>query len=136
MKVNANQVSSNYGGVTNQVSSNYSGVTNYGTSSQVHVPKQEKTSTEYLPKEAENKPKSEAELDEKQLIDVIEKTNKAIEGTTCSFEYSIHEETKQIMVKVVDKETKEVIREFPPEKILDMVAKMWEVAGIMVDERR
>jgi flagellar protein FlaG len=40
------------------------------------------------------------------------------------------------MVKVIDIETKDVIKEFPPEKILDMVAKMWEVAGIMVDERR
>lgn len=130
MKVNNSQVN------PNQVSSNYSGVSNQGTSSLVHVVKREKASTEYVPKEAENKPEAEAELDEKQLIDVIEKTNKAIEGATCSFEYSIHEQTKQIMVKVVDNKTKEVIREFPPEKILDMVAKMWEVAGIMVDERR
>jgi flagellar protein FlaG len=40
------------------------------------------------------------------------------------------------MVKVIDNETQEVIQEIPPEKILDMVAKMWEVAGILVDERR
>ncbi|HBM74934.1 MAG TPA: flagellar biosynthesis protein FlaG, partial [Clostridiaceae bacterium] len=26
--------------------------------------------------------------------------------------------------------------EIPPEKILDMVAKLWEIAGIFVDERR
>jgi len=75
-------------------------------------------------------------LDEKKLIDAIQKTNQAIKGANCSFEYSIHEQTKQIMVKVIDMETKDVIKEFPPEKILDMVAKMWEVAGIMVDERR
>ncbi|HHY78507.1 MAG TPA: flagellar protein FlaG, partial [Clostridiales bacterium] len=55
---------------------------------------------------------------------------------TCRFEYSIHEATKQIMVKVIDKETDEVIREIPPEKILNMVAKMWEIAGLIVDERR
>lgn len=39
-------------------------------------------------------------------------------------------------IKIVDKETKEVIKEFPPEKTLDMIAKVWEMAGIMVDERR
>ncbi|HOM43782.1 MAG TPA: flagellar protein FlaG, partial [Bacillota bacterium] len=50
--------------------------------------------------------------------------------------YSVHDVTKQIMVKVIDNKTQEVIKEFPPEKILDMVAKMWEVAGILVDERR
>jgi len=32
------------------------------------------------------------------------------------------------MVKVIDSETKEVIREIPPEKILDMVAAMLEMA--------
>ncbi len=87
-----------------------------------------------------NKPVSEAKeepaLSEKQLIEAIEKTNKAIEGTSCSFRYSVHDVTKQIMVKVIDNETQEVIQEIPPEKILDMVAKMWEVAGILVDERR
>jgi len=40
------------------------------------------------------------------------------------------------MVKVIDINTNEVIREIPPEKILDMVATMLEMAGIIVDERR
>ena len=31
---------------------------------------------------------------------------------------------------------KEVIKEYPPEKTLDMIAKVWEMAGIMVDEKR
>ena len=29
----------------------------------------------------------------------------------------------------------EVLKELPPEKILDMIAKAWELAGIMVDEK-
>jgi flagellar protein FlaG len=40
------------------------------------------------------------------------------------------------MIKVVDNETNEVIREFPPKKILDMIANMMELAGLIVDERR
>ena len=39
-------------------------------------------------------------------------------------------------IKVVDADTNEVIREIPPEKSLDMLQKMWEMAGILVDERR
>ena len=38
------------------------------------------------------------------------------------------------MVKVINEDTNEVIREIPPEQILDMVAKMWELAGILVDK--
>ena len=51
-------------------------------------------------------------------------------------QYGIHEATKRVTIKIVDKETKEVIREFPPEETLDMIAKAWELAGLMVDEKR
>jgi len=29
-----------------------------------------------------------------------------------------------------------VIKEYPPEKTLDMIQKLWEMAGLMVDEKR
>ncbi|MCY9692376.1 flagellar protein FlaG [Paenibacillus alginolyticus] len=70
------------------------------------------------------------------IIKAIEKANKALDGRYTSFEFSVHEKTKQISIKVIDKDTKEVIREIPPEKTLDMVARMWEMAGILVDEKR
>ena len=73
---------------------------------------------------------------EQDLIKMIEKANKAIQGPNTNLEFSIHQKTKAIMVKVTNTETGEVIREIPPEKILDMVAKMCELAGIFVDERR
>ncbi len=80
--------------------------------------------------------KRDLPVSEKLAIDAIEKANKAIVGSNRRFEFSIHEATKEIMVKVIDSDTNEVVREIPNEKILDMVAKMWEMAGIMVDERR
>ncbi len=83
-----------------------------------------------------HKPQTQLTMDEKQWIDLIERANKALNGGNRSFEFSIHEATKEIVVKVIDKDTNEIIREIPNEKILDMVAKMWEMAGIFVDERR
>lgn len=83
-----------------------------------------------------HKPQAQLTMDEKQWINLIEKANKALDGGNRSFEFSIHEATNEIMVKVIDTDTNEVIREIPNEKILDMVAKMWEMAGIFVDERR
>lgn len=80
--------------------------------------------------------RGELPISDKVVIDAIEKANRAISGANRRFEFSIHEKTKEIMVKVIDSDTNEVIREIPPEKILDMVAKMWEMSGIMVDERR
>ena len=73
---------------------------------------------------------------EKVLIDAIERANKSLAGTNRKFEISVHEKTNDIMVKVINTESNEVIREIPPEKILDLIAKLWELAGIIVDERR
>ncbi len=69
------------------------------------------------------------------IMQAVKRANKALEGTNRRFEYSIHEQTNTIMIKVIDTETNEVIREIPPEKILDLIAKLWELAGIIVDER-
>jgi flagellar protein FlaG len=79
--------------------------------------------------------KSELPISEKVVIDAIEKANKAISGANKEFQFSIHSETKQILIKVLDKETKEVVGEFPSEKVLDMIAKITEKSGIMFDER-
>jgi flagellar protein FlaG len=83
-----------------------------------------------------HKPQGQLTMDEKQWISVIERANKALNGGNRRFEFSIHEATREIVVKVIDKDSNEVIREIPNEKILDMVAKMWELSGIFVDERR
>ena len=74
-------------------------------------------------------------LPEEAFINAIEKANHITSGTAeCQF--SVHKDTKQIMLKLVDSTTKEVIREIPAEKILDMVANMCKLAGVFVDEKR
>jgi flagellar protein FlaG len=75
-------------------------------------------------------------ISEEQLIKSIERAIKAAEGKTTTLDFSIHSKTRIIMVKVLDKETGNVIREIPPEKTLDFIAKIWEKVGILVDERR
>ncbi len=73
---------------------------------------------------------------EHEVISAIEKANKHIRTYDRRLEFSIHDSTKQIMVKVINTEDDTIIREIPSEKVLDMVAHLWEVAGILVDEQR
>lgn len=75
-------------------------------------------------------------ISDAQVVKALEHAIKAVQGRTTSLEFSVHQKTKLISVKVLDKETKETIREIPPEKSLDFVAKLWEMAGILIDERR
>lgn len=70
------------------------------------------------------------------LNKAIEKANRTMAIEQRQLEFRIHEKTNEIMVRVVDAETKEVLREIPPEKLLDMFASMLEMAGLLIDERR
>lgn len=69
-----------------------------------------------------------------QIKKAVETLNKKMTHSEAVF--GIHEETNRVTIKIIDKDTKEVIRELPPEKTLDMIAKVWELAGILVDEKR
>ena len=71
-----------------------------------------------------------------QLKKAIAEMNRRINNSNEEAVFGVHEDTNRIMIKIMDKETKEVIKEFPPEKTLDMIASIWEMAGILVDEKR
>lgn len=76
----------------------------------------------------QNQPSSE------QIRQAVDKLNKSMPNSEAVF--GIHEATNRVTIKIIDKETKKVIKELPPEKTLDMIAKVWEMAGILVDEKR
>lgn len=64
----------------------------------------------------------------------VSEANSKLAKTRC--EYSYDEATKRVSIKVFDKDSDELIREVPPEETLEMLQKMWELAGLMVDEKR
>ena len=75
------------------------------------------------------------QITNEQIKKAVEKLNKSMISHSEAV-FGIHEATNRITIKIVDKDTKEVIKELPPEKTLDMIAKVWEMAGILVDEKR
>ena len=70
-----------------------------------------------------------------QIKKAVEKLNKSMMSHSEAV-FGIHEATNRVTIKIIDKDTKKVIKELPPEKTLDMIAKVWEMAGLMVDEKR
>ena len=67
----------------------------------------------------------------KKAINEINKSN-----PNSIVQFGVHEATNRMTIKILDKESRKVIKEFPAEKTLDLIAKVWELAGIMVDEKR
>lgn len=74
-------------------------------------------------------------VDDEILKKSVEQANKSLEMYNRVIERSVHDVTHTVMYTVRDTVTNEVIQEFPPKKIQDMIAKMWELAGLFVDER-
>ncbi len=73
---------------------------------------------------------------EQQIKNAISKANNKMKTHRTRCEFSYHEATNRVSIKVYDKETEEIIREIPPEEALEMIEKMWELAGLLVDEKR
>ncbi len=72
--------------------------------------------------------------DLKKVKDAVDGINSKLENTQTRCEYEINEKINRISIKILDKNTDEVIREVPPEKTLEMIEKAWEIAGLIVDE--
>lgn len=70
-----------------------------------------------------------------EAVDQLQKAIDAIQGPQKTLEFSIHEKTNAVMIKVMNKETGDLIREVPPEKILDLAARMMEITGVIIDKK-
>lgn len=72
--------------------------------------------------------------DKTVLDQMVEGLNSALQAVDRRLQFLVHETTGRIYVKVIDRETDEVIREIPPEQILDLVGRIHEMVGLLIDE--
>lgn len=75
-------------------------------------------------------------ISEQRLNDLIERGNKVLQRLDTRLQWSVHEESNQLIVKVMDTQTNEVLREIPPEKYLDLVYNLCEQVGLFLDEKK
>lgn len=78
--------------------------------------------------------KQQQSEDAARIQAAVKRANNSMRRTSCQFSYN--EETNRVSITVLDDDTKEIIREIPSEEALELVQKMWEMAGLMVDEQR
>jgi flagellar protein FlaG len=97
---------------------------------------QNKTVKDDTQSKTDNSNNKEVKVDQKDLKSAVDKANKMLFKNNTHLKFEIHDKTKEVMVKIINDESGEVLKEIPPKKMLDMVAKLWEIAGILVDEKR
>lgn len=119
--------------------------TNYQT--QANKPQVTSKADAQSTKDATNAPKVQLEnisIDEasteaqiasqnEQIKKAVSDLNKQMIDTSCQF--GINDTTNRVTIKIIDNNTKEVIKEYPAEETMRMIEKAWELAGIMVDEK-
>ncbi|MCM1497401.1 MAG: flagellar protein FlaG [Clostridium sp.] len=106
------------------------------TPKEVTPVKERQSSHEDKEKNPNDEGKNIQDVSAEKVKKAVEEINKKIRPTHTQCEFKFHEKTNRLSITVRDSETKEVIKEIPPEKTLDMIAKTLELAGLLVDEKR
>lgn len=77
-------------------------------------------------------------LDSKKLDEAIDQVNKTMETYTTELRFSIHKDSGEVSVKVINTKDNSVIREIPAERVLDFVAyvkkMLKKMVGVLVDK--
>ena len=68
-----------------------------------------------------------------EMLDELSSDLETLHSVGLSF--SKHEDTGRTFIKVINKDTDELIREIPAEDVLDMAAKLDEMIGILFDAK-
>ena len=61
--------------------------------------------------------------------------NRFVEMLTSDLKFEVHDKTHEIMVKFVNTKTGEVLKEYPPKEYLDMIARIRDYVGMVIDKK-
>jgi flagellar protein FlaG len=79
--------------------------------------------------------KETQEVSKEQLEEIVKGMNEFLQPSQTSLKFELHNELKEYYVQIIDERTREVIREIPPKKLLDMYATMMQFVGLIVDKK-
>lgn len=90
--------------------------------------------------EAQSKQPTEATekgtpLDQRQLKEVVEAVGKTIQGLAQDLEFSVDEDTGANIVRIIDRETHQVIRQIPSEEMLAIAKRLDELQGLLFRQK-
>ena len=73
-------------------------------------------------------------MDEKSVSYMTKELNELMSKINCNLEFQYHKEVNMMSVRMLDKKTHEVLKEVPPEDMLDQMAKAREWLGAFLDK--
>ncbi len=92
-------------------------------------------SQEQMQKKVSAKKFDDDNVDKNALKSQTEKLNQVVDLFSHQLRFEIDDRSEKVIVKIVDKDTGETIRQIPPEVMLNTMARIDEVLGMMLDEK-
>lgn len=86
-------------------------------------------------REASPSDKQTSSWNSAEVKDIVEALQDFLNKLNERIVFSIHKETGEVVVKVVDPKTNKVIRQIPPEELLKLREKLDELIGILFEAR-
>ncbi len=75
-----------------------------------------------------------APMDEEAVGKMTNELNELMSKINCNLQFTYHKEVDVMSVKMIDKTTEEVIKEFPPEDMVESMIKAKEWLGAFLDK--
>lgn len=79
--------------------------------------------------------KSSEDVSAQDITKRTNEMNQMMAALNTDLRFSVHDKTQQLMVQMVDSIKNKVIKEFPPHEFLDMVAKIRDYVGMILDKK-
>ena len=74
------------------------------------------------------------EPNEEDMQQMMKELNELMSRINCNLEFSYHKEVNVMSVKMIDKATNEVIKELPPEEMIDNMIQAKDWIGAFLDK--
>lgn len=70
-----------------------------------------------------------------QVTQALKSINKTLQSLSQGLEFTIDEDSQRTIVKVVDRETKDVIRQIPSEEALEIAKALDQASGLLIRQK-
>jgi len=76
---------------------------------------------------------SASEITKENAKEIVDALSELSETLQTKLNFSVHEQTNDIVVKVIEKDTDRVIRQIPPEEMIELHEKMKDLSGFLLN---
>jgi flagellar protein FlaG len=80
-------------------------------------------------------PKAAGDLSAEKTRALAVELNKALEQVECNYSVSVDDDTGMMVVRITDTETGDIVKQVPPQQVLDVSVSVEKIVGLLVNDQ-